>query len=101
MTHIEITGTQNLEAAVGDIVTVRLPEVAGSGFVWSVIETGPGLTVEDDADIAAPEHIPGASGTHVLRLRAAQTGNWNVVLRLARRWEAEAADERSFTIAVA
>jgi predicted secreted protein len=100
MTHIEVTDMQDLEVAVGDVVTLRLPQTAGSGFVWSVVETGAGLVTEEDTDIADPQCAPGASGAHLLRLRAARTGRWNVAVRLARSWEANALDRRSFTISV-
>lgn len=100
MTHIEVTDTQDLEVAVGDVVTVRLPQIAGSGFLWSVVDTGTGLVTEKDTDTADPQLAPGASGTHLLRLRAARAGRWTVVVRLARSWETNALDERSFTISV-
>jgi predicted secreted protein len=101
MTHIEVTDTQDLELAVGDVVTLRLPQVASSGYVWTVVETGPGLIVEEDTDIPDPGLTPGASGAHVLQLRAGKAGLWDVVVHLARSWETTELDRRRFTISVA
>jgi predicted secreted protein len=99
MTHIEVAaGASEVSVAVGDTLTLRLPENRTTGYVWSLAERPPGLVLEDDRSVPGTDTAPGAGGEHLFRWRAEQPGAWRVALRLAREWESAALEERQLTV---
>ena len=99
MSDVEISSEAEVSVSVGDAVTLRLPENASTGYVWSV-DAGEGLSTEDDRMVPDAEAAPGAGGEHVIRLRARLAGTWEVLLRLERAWEPEPAEERRVVVTV-
>jgi predicted secreted protein len=99
MGDVEVQGSDAVTVDVGELVTIRLPENATTGFVWSV-EVGPGLVVEADRMLPPRGAAPGAAGEHVVRVRAEQRGRWEVRLRQRREWEDAAAREECVTVTV-
>ena len=93
-------------ASVGDEVVLTLPSRSGGGHVWSVASVGEGMEVVSEELVAPPAETghatgsPGAEGRYTVRLRAVSPGEWRVVLRLAREWEAGALEERVVVIDV-
>jgi inhibitor of cysteine peptidase len=100
MADVEVVGGGEVSVGVGDTVTLRLPENATTGYVWSVVERGSGLSLEDDRSVPGADTAAGAGGEHLFRLRAEQTGDWRVDFRLAREWESEALEEQHLTVRV-
>lgn len=86
-----------VEAALGTVVTLRLPETATSGYVWSLVEVGAGLRVESERSLPGAG-APGAAGVHEVACRVEQPGSWPVLLRQRRPWEAEAVQERRVVV---
>lgn len=88
-----------LLVAPDEVIRVVLPQVAGTGYVWSCAEHGSGLDLVAEQDVAG-DAGPGASGHHEVRLRARQPGTWQVRLVHRRAWEEIVADERHLTVFV-
>jgi inhibitor of cysteine peptidase len=101
MADVEIVaGTGEVSMAVGDTLTLRLPENATTGYVWSLAERPPGLVLEDDRSVPGVDTAIGSGGEHLFRWRAEQPGDWRVALRLAREWEPAAREERQLSVRV-
>jgi predicted secreted protein len=100
MGNAEVAESDEVSVSVGDTVTLRLPENATTGYVWSVSDLGPGLVLEDDRIVPSRDGAPGAAGEHLFQLRADKPGEWRVDLRLARDWESDALEERQIRVRV-
>jgi inhibitor of cysteine peptidase len=101
MGMVEVADSGEVSMSVGDTVTLRLPENATTGHVWSVSSLGAGLVLEEDRSVATRDGAPGAAGEHMFKLRAHKPGEWRVDLRLAREWESDALEERQIKVRVA
>jgi predicted secreted protein len=73
----------------GDLITIRLPENASTGYQWCLDElTGPVEVASDQA--VPPERIrPGAAGERLIVLAVRALGSGHIRLALKRPWEAE------------
>jgi inhibitor of cysteine peptidase len=100
MGNAEVAESDDVSVSVGDTVTLRLPENATTGYVWSVSELGPGLVLDEDRIVPSRDGAPGAAGEHLFQLRADRSGEWRVDLRLARDWESDALEERQIRVRV-
>jgi inhibitor of cysteine peptidase len=99
MTELEVpAGADDVSAAVGDTVILRLPENATTGYVWSVAEREPGLALVVDSTVPSEGTNVGAGGAHVFHFRAERPGVWHLTFRLARAWDPAVLDERSLTV---
>ena len=105
MSEVELVeGAAAVALDPGDVLVVRLPENATTGYQWHA-RTGEGLTLLDDEPEEAqdPERVmraPGAGRTRTIRLRAEREGSWRLELRLSRPWEDESAQERRVDVTV-
>jgi predicted secreted protein len=100
MGNAEVAESDDVSVSVGDTLTLRLPENATTGYVWSVSDLGPGLVLEEDRIVPSRDGAPGAAGEHLFQLRADRSGEWRVDLRLARDWESDALEERQIRVRV-
>lgn len=100
MTRVLVAEDCKLEGAVGELVTLRLPENATTGYQWTVAEVGSGLQQEDERTVVDPAAVPGAAGAHEFDVRPLEPGRWNVLLRLGRSWEGAATQERRVVLTV-
>jgi inhibitor of cysteine peptidase len=100
MTPVLVAEDCELEGAVGELVTLRLPENATTGYQWTVAEVGSGLQQEDERTVVDPAAVPGAAGAHEFDVRPLEPGRWNVLLRLGRSWEGAATQERRVVLTV-
>jgi inhibitor of cysteine peptidase len=100
MNKVEVADSGEVSMSVGDTVTLRLPENATTGHVWSVSSLGVGLVLEEDRSVPSRDGAPGAAGEHLIKLRADRPGEWRVDLRLAREWEPDALEERQIRVRV-
>ena len=100
MTPVLVAEDCELEGTVGQLVTLRLPENATTGYLWTIAEAGSGLQQEDERTVVDPAAAPGAAGAHEFDVRIRQPGRWRVVLRLGRSWEGAATQERRVILAV-
>jgi inhibitor of cysteine peptidase len=100
MGKVDVADSGEMSMSVGETVTLRLPENAATGHVWSVSSLGAGLVLEDDRSVPSRDGAPGAAGEHLFELRAHRPGEWRVDLRLAREWESDALEERQIRVRV-
>src|SRR3954451_21293405 len=100
MGNAELADSGEMSVSVGDTVTLRLPENATTGYVWSVSNLGPGLVLEEDRIVPSRDGAPGAAREHLFQLRADRSGEWPVDLRLARDWESDELEERQIRVRV-
>jgi predicted secreted protein len=85
--------------AAGDRLVVALPEIAGTGYTWTVEDLPPGSQVVEERYDHHPEHGIGGTSEHVFVLSAPEAPG-RLVLRHARPWEGDEPLER-FGVAVA
>ena len=74
-----------LSLPLGDTITLRLPEIGGTAYLWH-------LRADDDLEIVADEYdtdniIPGGENVRVLRLRPKSHGLFQLHLDRHRPWE--------------
>jgi predicted secreted protein len=100
MTRVLVDEDCELESTVGELVTLRLPENATTGYQWTLAEVGSGLQQEDERTVVDPAAAPGASGAHEFDVRPREPGTWSMLLRLGRSWEGAATQERRVVLTV-
>lgn len=85
---------RELEAASGDVISIRLPENPTTGFRWAA--SGPlGESIVLQSDQFSPGgSAPGAAGERLLRYRAVAPGRSEVELALRRGWEPPGSAQR-------
>ena len=77
---------QSIEAAVGETLTLRLPENPTTGFRWALCGDQPGLeTIEDGFESGGSS--PGASGVRILRYRVVRPGDIDLHLQNRQTWQ--------------
>lgn len=87
---------KSLELDIGATFSVRLPEPASTGYVWSVVQLPPSVE-----QLGQPQQIPGPStpgstGGTMLTFRAKTVGSGRLVIGLSRPFEPEAAPSRTW-----
>jgi predicted secreted protein len=100
MGKVDVADSGEVSMSVGETVTLRLPENATTGHVWSVSSLGAGLVLEEDRSVSSRDGAAGAAGEHLFTLRADRPGEWRVDLRLAREWESDALEGRQIKVRV-
>ena len=88
-----------LRVAVGDRVALRLPENAGTGYLWTLDEAD-GVRVVDDRREQPADAGAGATGLRVLELAVDEPGAHELHLRLQRPWEPASSAVDEMTLAV-
>jgi inhibitor of cysteine peptidase len=92
-----------VSARSGDELVVRLPEVATTGYQWTVDQiTGPLRVVSSEVVPTVPPDgaPPGSGGERFIRVATTGVGNGAVRLELRRVWETEPADRFEFLVRV-
>lgn len=93
MSEIQIQASgEQVEAAEGDRIVLRIPENATTGYRWVVSELPEPLELAADEFVPPGTAQPGAGGERRVELVARGPGQGRVVLTLERPWEHEAAD---------
>jgi inhibitor of cysteine peptidase len=93
--HVEENGAI-VTASPGDRIVVTLPENATTGYQWSIVNQSDLLELEGTS-LTLPEHAaPGAGGERRIVLRARQSGQANVNLKLRREWEGDLPENNRF-----
>jgi predicted secreted protein len=86
--------------AAGEAFDVTLADLPGAGYSWTPVDVPPGLTlVETRADARATDAV-GSAQRKVLRFRADQPGEYEVVFVFTRPWEAAPAETQSVHVRV-
>ena len=90
----------NVVVSPGDRVVIRVPENASTGYQWSVEELTAPRELESSELAATAEAAPGAAGERVVKLRATDQGEGQLVLVLSRAWERDTSSEGRFSVNV-
>ncbi len=93
---------RTVPVAAGTVVAIALPTTPGTGYSWSLTDTGGSVLELLDTgvvsrDSAAPAK-PGGPATSTWRFRARQQGAASVKLDYRRPWEREAPAARHFEV---
>src|SRR5262245_44844318 len=91
-------GGQHVNAALGDVIVIRLAEQPTTGYRWQV-ENAAGLVPIGD-DFTVSSSAPGAGGERTFRFEVQQSGTAPVALALRRPWAAGSAPAARFEITV-
>jgi inhibitor of cysteine peptidase len=80
---------REVEARVGDVLVVQLPENPTTGFRWALASPDSKVLglARDDFQRSARGGV-GAGGLRVFRIAAKHAGSARIELKLARAWEA-------------
>lgn len=93
--------SDDVEAAVGEEFSVRLPSTPTTGYVWQVDALPKGVELLGSAFEKAPGTTkPGDEAVQVLHFRALEAGNYEVGFSLRRTWQKVAIESRSTRIAI-
>ena len=102
MSLVEVSEADNgrrIDVAVDDHLVVRLPENAGTGYVWHVESlSGPARLVVDRPEPAAD--APGAAGQHRLELAFDGPGAVSLRAEHKRPWEPAAVGSYQLEVSV-
>lgn len=83
----------------GGEIGLHLEENLTTGFQWSFEELSPSMElVHDEYHLAGTPLIPGASGVHEWRFKAAEPGSYQVRMRYSQPWGDESAVDRRFAV---
>jgi inhibitor of cysteine peptidase len=92
MVKILITETESertVSAAVGDMLTIGLPENPTTGFRWQVASVDAGvLSLQADDFLQRASTAVGSGGVRIFRFLTVNPGSTDVRLELKRTWEA-------------
>lgn len=87
-----------LTVVVGEPFEVALAAAPTTGYLWELDPLPAGLRSLDRGFREAPDAAVGDGGTQVLRLQADRPGAYELRVRLKRRWETSALDERTIEV---
>jgi inhibitor of cysteine peptidase len=92
MVEILITDTERdrtVSAAVGDVLTIELPENPTTGFRWQVASVDAGvLSLQADEFLQRASTAVGSGSVRIFRFLTVNPGSTDVRLELKRTWEA-------------
>lgn len=99
MSDVELTERDNGQSRtirLGESVSIRLPEIGGTAFLWHVIDADGFEVVEDrvDLDVIAP----GAASVRHLVLKPNRVGEVVLTLCRHRPWESAAEADAEITL---
>lgn len=97
MAELTFSSTDNgavRDARVGDVISIALPENPMSGYRWTVELVSPGLSPVTDSYRPDADATTGGGGVHTFTYSADAAGSARIVLRRARSWEDDPANER-------
>jgi predicted secreted protein len=104
MAEIEVLEPgSTVSARSGDELVVRLPEIATTGYQWTVDQiTGPLRIVSSElVPTVPPDGVPpGSGGERFIRVATTGPGTGAVRLELRRVWETEPTDRFEFRVQV-
>jgi predicted secreted protein len=90
---------RTIEVAAGDRLELRLPEIAGTGYTWTVDDLPPGAQVVEERYDHRPAGAIGGSAEHVFVISAPEAPG-EVKLRHARPWEGAGGELERFAVTV-
>ena len=88
-----------VKVAAGDRLVLRLPEIAGTGYTWTVEELPPGAHVVEERYDHRPEGAIGGASAHVFVISAPRAPG-ELRLRHARPWEGASGELDRFALTV-
>jgi predicted secreted protein len=90
---------RTVQVAAGDRLELRLPEVAGTGYTWTVEDLPPGAEVVEERYDHRPAGAIGGAAEHVFVI-SAPVAPGDVRLRHARPWEGADGELERFAVTV-
>ena len=94
----EMANGQAIDLAIGDDLTIRLPENPTTGYRWEVRSGADTVCLPVTDEYRAPKPTPGAGGVHVWVFRAARRGDVGLVLVYRRPWDEPEQQEKVFVV---
>ena len=85
-------------AGPGETIEIRLPQLGGTGFLWSVASSDNVIVVGDEVDLGEEGRTPGGPATRVLRVQPRDPGPGRLRLVRSRAWEPEGGGDAEFEI---
>lgn len=99
--YTEADSGKTVEAAIGDVLTIRLVENPSTGYLWQM-ELSAGLEQRSDTFIqpSASPGLVGAPGTHEFTVAATAAGTQTIKATYSRPWEDKSEGEKTFSLTV-
>lgn len=91
---------RSVDAAVGDMITLRLPENPTTGYRWELTVSDRSVITRADDEYLSGGEASGSGGVHRFELQAHSAGTARVALQLRRAWEPEDMAAQQFSITV-
>jgi inhibitor of cysteine peptidase len=91
---------ERVHVRVGDEVVLRLPENPSTGYRWQLEPPHGSLELADDAYVRPRDGAVGSGGERHFTLRATNSGQAEIQLRLARSWERQAIRQGSVAVTI-
>jgi predicted secreted protein len=81
-------------------VEVRLPEAPTSGFLWTLVDPPPAVSLERDDYVPPSGGAVGGRGERVFHLAVSGPGRFELEFHLRRSSEGDAAERKTVTLIV-
>ena len=96
----ESSDNTEVKTQAGDILEIRLPENATTGYRWALDDPDTALFAADSTAADYPKAAPGSGGTAILRVRTVAKGEGTLRLKYWRSFEGEGGIVRRFAVKV-
>jgi len=88
---------QVLEASMGDVFEIVLPENPTTGFRWRIESSGePVCRLVRDSFVPPEQAVPGRGGVHHWEFQVERAGKGTILLVLVRSWQPPGPESRTF-----
>jgi len=99
LTLTEVDADKTVDVAAGNIVEIQLSENATAGYRWTLETIDKSVCKVVAEERHGPDKvIPGASGTHVWRLKAAHAGDCRIEITYRRAWQRDTPPAQTFKL---
>ncbi len=82
----------------GETIEIRLPQLGGTGYLWSVASSSSVVVVEDRVEMGEGPQPPGAAAVRVLAIQRSGPGPGHLRLVRSRPWESAQQGDSQFEI---
>ena len=82
----------------GETVEIRLPQLGGTGYLWSIASSSNVVVVDDWVELGDEPQPPGDAATRVFRVQHSGSGRGHLRLVRSRPWESTGHGDDQFEI---
>ena len=87
-----------ITAGPGETIEIRLPQIGGTGYLWSIASSSNVVVVGDHVVMGEEPQPPGDAATRVFRVQRSRPGRGHLRLVRSRPWETDGRGDAQFEI---